>query len=72
MGLSAGARGLRVGVDARGREYANIGLQGTGLSARWFHHDVHHMSSLPRGGALAYFGVAALVLTLIFVVFSRG
>jgi hypothetical protein len=34
LGLSAGVRGLRVGLDAKGRSYVNAGLPGTGLSVR--------------------------------------
>jgi len=34
IGISAGVRGLRVGLDAKGRRYASAGLPGTGLSSR--------------------------------------
>jgi hypothetical protein len=34
VGISAGVRGLRVGVDSRGKRYTSVGIPGTGLSAR--------------------------------------
>ena len=71
LGVSVGGRGLHAGVDAKGRNYTNIGLPGTGLSARQFHHNTNRsQSNLQR--AVLIGGVAALVLLLIFVVFSRG
>ncbi len=33
IGVSAGVRGLRAGVDARGRKYVTAGLPGTGISS---------------------------------------
>src|ERR1035437_4581692 len=34
LGISAGVRGLRLGVDSKGRSYVNAGIPGTGLSVR--------------------------------------
>ena len=34
IGISAGVRGLRVGVDSRGKGYTSAGIPGTGLSVR--------------------------------------
>lgn len=34
VGISAGVRGLRVGVDSRGRKYGSVGIPGTGISYR--------------------------------------
>lgn len=34
VGISAGVRGLRVGVDSRGRPYSSVGIPGTGISYR--------------------------------------
>jgi hypothetical protein len=34
LGISAGVRGLRLGVDSKGRSYVNAGIPGTGLSIR--------------------------------------
>ena len=36
LGLSAGVRGLRVGIDSKGRSYVNAGIPGTGLSVRQY------------------------------------
>jgi Protein of unknown function (DUF4236) len=36
FGVSAGVRGLRVGIDAKGRSYVNAGIPGTGLSVRQY------------------------------------
>jgi hypothetical protein len=36
-GFSTGIRGLRTGVDAKGRRYSSVGLPGTGLSWRSYH-----------------------------------
>ena len=34
IGVSAGPRGLKVGIDGRGRKFVNAGIPGTGLSTR--------------------------------------
>jgi hypothetical protein len=36
IGISAGPRGLKVGIDSRGRQYVNAGIPGTGLSTRHY------------------------------------
>lgn len=36
LGVSAGVRGLRVGIDSKGRSYVNAGIPGTGLSVRQY------------------------------------
>jgi hypothetical protein len=36
LGISAGPRGLKVGMDARGRKYVSAGIPGTGLSSRQY------------------------------------
>lgn len=38
IGLSAGVRGLHVGVTSRGQRYASAGLPGTGVSWREYEH----------------------------------
>lgn len=40
VGLSAGIKGARVGIDARGRKYSNLSLPGTGLGHRQSHGKV--------------------------------
>lgn len=37
FGLSAGVRGVHVGVTARGQRYTSVGLPGTGVSWREYH-----------------------------------
>jgi len=34
LGLSVGPRGLKVGMDSKGRAYTSAGIPGTGLSSR--------------------------------------
>jgi Protein of unknown function (DUF4236) len=36
VGVSAGPRGLKVGVDATGHKYVSAGIPGTGLSSRHY------------------------------------
>jgi hypothetical protein len=36
LGVSAGVKGFRVGVDSRGKKYVNAGIPGTGLSIRQY------------------------------------
>jgi hypothetical protein len=44
IGISAGVRGFRVGVDSRGKAYTSAGIPGTGLSVRKY-----AQQSDPRG-----------------------
>jgi voltage-gated potassium channel len=37
LGVSAGMRGARVGVDSKGRSYSSVGIPGTGISQRTYH-----------------------------------
>lgn len=54
-GISAGVRGLRVGVDAKGRKYSSVGLPGTGMSYR---------TTGSRGGGVAA-GVIIAILAAV-------
>ncbi len=36
LGISAGPRGLKMGIDARGRKYVSAGIPGTGISSRQY------------------------------------
>jgi hypothetical protein len=36
LGISAGPRGLKVGIEARGKKYFSAGIPGTGLSSRQY------------------------------------
>jgi hypothetical protein len=47
LGLTAGVRGLKVGIDAKGRSYVNAGIPGTGLSVRQY----AKTDALPRGAS---------------------
>ena len=39
VGLSVGTRGLRIGRDARGRDYSQISIPGTGIYNRQYYND---------------------------------
>jgi hypothetical protein len=68
FGLSAGVRGLRVGVDAKGRSYVNAGIPGTGLSVRKYGkresavHEPSEPGAARTGSAWGLVAIAALVL----------
>jgi hypothetical protein len=77
LGLSVGPRGLRAGLDAKGRRYVSAGIPGTGLSSR------HYVSQAdaPTGqqptagsqaGALIVFAIigGAAVLVAVAAAFS--
>ncbi|MGE5645071.1 MAG: DUF4236 domain-containing protein [Acidobacteriota bacterium] len=57
-GISAGVRGLRVGVDAKGRTYGSAGLPGTGMSYR---ATGSRGSGVAKGVILAILALAALI-----------
>jgi len=71
-GVSVGTRGLHVGVDAKGREYASIGLPGTGLSVRQVNSGSHRQRSRLRLVVRVGLGAAALALVLASVALWRG
>jgi hypothetical protein len=67
LGISAGPRGLHVGIDARGRKYASAGIPGTGLSSRQYigGRRAEAMEERPvpeQSASMSSFGVFALVL----------
>src|SRR5690348_12704295 len=53
IGISAGVRGLRVGVDARGRTYISAGLRGTGLSLRRYGSSRPKPAAMPQDAKVA-------------------
>lgn len=53
LGISVGPRGLKVGMDARGRKYISAGIPGTGLSSRQYLKPSAAPSSLPQLPAAA-------------------
>jgi hypothetical protein len=77
LGISAGPRGLKLGVDARGRKYVNAGIPGTGLSTRQYLKPSSPASSstlpartvnvtpVPRSGNGPYLVVGAGVLSMV-------
>ena len=69
LGLSAGVRGLRVGVDARGRRYTSASIPGTGLSVREFEKSHRATAAVPEGNPARPGGRPALVVIVIVVVF---
>jgi len=72
-GLSVGARGLRIGRDARGRDYSQISIPGTGIYNRQYYSDQKRgqvtrsiqasQKTAPR---------SSLVGKLVFVLFAGG
>jgi hypothetical protein len=65
LGVSAGVRGLRVGVDAKGRKYTSAGIPGTGISTRHYIGRTSAISQPADSGnrAIGSFCVLVLVLT---------
>lgn len=77
LGISAGPRGLRVGLDARGRRYASAGIPGTGLSSRHYFRQSPQVAApagaRPRGVSLGalfaafLIGIAAAIGAFVFL-----
>jgi len=66
VGFSTGVRGLRAGVDSRGRKYASAGIPGTGLSWRQYSSKKPSRASSVAIVLLAgILGIAALVLLVV-------
>ena len=78
IGVSAGASGLRVGVDSKGRGYTSAGIPGTGLSTRQFvgqstppDATVGHANSIGTLGIVIFIILGiAIVGALLLVVYS--
>lgn len=67
IGISAGIRGLRVGLDAKGRKYTSAGIPGTGLSSRQYigRRRAAALEERPvseQGATIGSFGVFLLVV----------
>ncbi len=69
VGLSAGFRGLRVGVDARGRRYTSASIPGTGLSVREFEKPHRATAAQPEANQARPGGRPALAVIVLVVVF---
>jgi len=53
IGISAGVRGLRVGMDSRGKAYTSAGVPGTGLSVRKYTKQADPRAAQQFQGAFA-------------------
>ncbi|HEY1760412.1 MAG TPA: DUF4236 domain-containing protein [Bryobacteraceae bacterium] len=72
VGASAGTPGLRVGVDSKSREYMNISLPGTGLSARLFRSYAQSHKFPLRQVVLVGLGLGVLALGVTFVALFKA
>jgi len=54
LGVSAGVRGLRVGIDSKGRSYVNACIPGTGLSVRQYAKKEEPPHVVPPPGQLPH------------------
>jgi len=62
VGISAGVRGLHVGLDAKGRKYASAGIPGAGLSSRqYLRRSTATAPADSRNATIGSFGVLVLV-----------
>lgn len=68
IGISAGVRGLRLGLDSHGRPYGSAGLPGTGLSVREYGHRPVDSGAHPNALALG----AAVAVVICFVLYLIG
>jgi len=69
LGFSVGARGVHVGITARGQHYASIGLPGTGVSWREYERNSSRRCDLcAPGHAHISAPLAALLVILAGVV----
>jgi uncharacterized protein DUF4236 len=68
LGFSTGVRGLRAGVDAKGRRYSSEGVPGTGLSWRTTVTTGERRASGSGTGFMVGI-IIAVVLVLLFTVF---
>ena len=69
IGWSAGVRGARTGVDAKGRRYTSVGIPGTGLSWRETQHSgprPARKSGAMRGFLLGLIVAGAVALLVFF------
>lgn len=70
MGVSVGPKGLKLGVDAKGRRYSSVGIPGTGISQRTYMKagaDGNTPAQSQRAlsiGVLLGFGIVALIVLI--------
>lgn len=72
MGVSFGPRGLKLGVDGKGRQYSSVGIPGTGISQRNYvtADDDGHMPAEYQGAVVIGLLIAAALVVLVLVVAS--
>ncbi len=75
VGVSVGPKGLKVGVDAKGRSYSSVGIPGTGISQRNYakpgddgHTPEEYQRALSTGVLI---GIAIVVVLIIVAVASQ-
>jgi hypothetical protein len=75
VGVSVGPKGLKVGVDGKGRRYSSVGIPGTGISQRSYqkagedgHTPEEYQRALIIGGLI---GVGIFVLIGLFAAAAR-
>ena len=71
IGVSAGVRGLRVGLDSRGRPYGSAGLPGTGLSVREYGHRPVNSGASSNAVYFALGAFIALVVAFLLGIAAR-
>ncbi len=75
VGVSVGPKGLKVGVDAKGRRYSSVGIPGTGISQRNYAkpgEDGHTPEEYQRAlGVGVLIGIAIFVVLMVVAMASR-
>ena len=72
VGVSVGPKGLKVGVDAKGRRYSSVGIPGTGISQRNYStpgEEGHTPEEYHRAlGAGVLIGIAIAIVVVIVII----
>jgi hypothetical protein len=75
VGVSVGPKGLKVGVDGKGRRYSSVGIPGTGISQRTYSkadEDGHAPEKYQRAlGAGVLIGLGIFVVLIIVAMASQ-
>ncbi len=75
VGVSLGPKGLKVGVDAKGRRYSSVGIPGTGISQRNYSKpdaDGHTPQEYQRAlGVGVLIGIAIFVVLIVIAMASQ-
>jgi hypothetical protein len=70
IGISAGVRGLRAGVDTRGKAYTSAGIPGTGLSVRNYAKQSAPQAGQYRGAVIVGIVVALGIILVLAIIGS--